>query len=233
MKEPPMKNILCVILIICLPGSAFALPLFDIECAIGARSMSPDGQMGFLVGGEYDLKSDLGFDDEWEPMGRLKVGMPLIIPNVYLVASPMEFKSSSLNSKFSMDQYDLGLYYSVPFLHKLTLKMLNVEFGIDARYMDIEADVSNQSAQEDLTLPMLYLGGQFTPGDRFALEAELWGTSYDDQDVFTAVGRLKVNMFGPLFVAGGYRYDEVNIEEGALSVDANFSGLFVELGLKF
>jgi len=228
-----MKKLLCIMLLFFLPGAANALPLFDIECAIGGRNISPDGSVGFLTGDDYDFKSDLGFDDEWEVLGRLKVGMPLIIPNVYLVASPMEFKGSAPDSTFSMDQYDLGLYYSIPFLHALTLKMLNVEVGLDARFIDIEADVSNHSDKEDLTLPMLYLGCQFTPGDRFALEGELWGTSYDDQDVYTAIARLRVNMVGPLFVAGGYRYDDINIEEGALDVDGNFSGVFAELGVKF
>ncbi|MBC2717276.1 MAG: TIGR04219 family outer membrane beta-barrel protein [Desulfobacteraceae bacterium] len=223
-----MKKLLCVFLLICLPCTAYALPLFDIECAIGGRNISPDGSIG-----SDDFKSDLGFDDEWEVMGRLKVGMPLIIPNVYLVASPMEFKGSSLDSKFTLNQYDLGLYYSIPFLHTLTLKMLNVEVGLDARFMDIEADISNDSDKEDYTLPMLYLGCQFTPGDRFALEGEVWGTSYNKKDVYTLIGRVRVNMVGPLFITGGYRYDDINIREGNLRVKGNFSGLFAELGVKF
>lgn len=223
-----MKKFLCVLLFICLPATAYGLPLFDIECAIGGRNISPDGSVG-----SYDFKSDLGFDDEWEVMGRLKVGMPLIIPNVYLVASPMEFKGSRLDSKLTLNQYDLGVYYSLPFLKTLTLKKLNVEVGVDARFIDIESEISNNSQKEDLTLAMLYLGCQFTPIDRFALEGEFWGTSYDDKDVYTLIGRLRVKMLGPLFVTGGYRYDDIDIKKGSLRVKGNFSGLFAEVGVKF
>lgn len=228
-----MKKLLCVFLFICMPSMAYTLPLFDIECAIGGRNISPDGSVGFLIGDSYDFKEDLGFDNEWDVTGRLKVGMPLIIPNVYAVASPMEFKSSRFNSKFTLNQYDLGLYYSIPFLNTLTLKSLNVEVGLDARFMDAEFDISKKSAQEDFILPMLYLGCQFTPIDRFAVEGEFWGTSYGGNDVYTLVGRLKVKVLGPLFVAGGYRYDDFNIKEGNLKVDGNFSGMFAEVGVKF
>jgi len=39
--------------------------------------------------------------------------------------------------------------------------------------------------------------------------------------------------FGPLYVAAGYRYDNINIDYQDVEVDAEFEGPFAEIGLEF
>ena len=44
---------------------------------------------------------------------------------------------------------------------------------------------------------------------------------------------MKLKAFWPLFVAAGYRYDKVDIDEDGVEVDVDFSGIFAEAGFAF
>lgn len=256
-KSIVMLSLLAVLM---LPVSASALPLIDIEAAVGGWYTSPSGTLAYeprvgFANDFLDIEDDLNYDDEFEVMGRLKVDMPLIIPNIYLMATPMEFEETSrvntpfefggedfqdFKSKFRLDQYDIGLFYSVPLLETATLNKLDVEFGLNARIVDAEASVESTTAltakasvSETIPIPMVYLGVQFRPIERLALEAEGRGISYDGDSVYSFIGRVKYKVFGPLFAAGGWRYDAYDIEEDDLIIDTDLGGPFLETGLSF
>ncbi len=94
-KSIVMMSLLAVLM---LPVSASALPLIDIEAAVGGWYTSPSGTLAYepragIANDFLDIEDDLNFDDEFALMGRLKVDMPLIIPNIYLMATPMDLTS--------------------------------------------------------------------------------------------------------------------------------------------
>ena len=60
---------------------------------------------------------------------------------------------------------------------------------------------------------------------------KLSGFPYDDK--WQPSGRLKIKPFGPVFVAGGYRYDSAKIDYQDIDIDAEFEGPFAEVGLDF
>jgi len=251
-----IRFLLCLLLLLAMPASVMGLPMFGVEGAVGVWRPSPDGKL--KTGSdpeELDLKRDLSLGRETELMGRIKVDMPLMIPNAYVMANPLkmsdrtrrDFKfggidfgdesNDPLSTELKLNQYDFGLFYAVPFLRAATLNRLNVDAGLNFRYIDAEASVSgrNSSASESMSLviPQVYLGAQFQPVERFSFEAEARGITYRDDSSYSLLGRVRANAFGPVFVSGGYRYDEYDIDRGGLVLDFNFSGPFVETGFSF
>lgn len=249
-----------LIALLALPMQLFALPLVDIEAAVGGWRQSPNGYISYETDDRIDLEDVLDYGDETRFMGRLKIGMPFLIPNVYLMASPMEFEETAttddgykfgdidippdvrFESELVLDQYDIGFYYDIPLLETATFNRLNIELGINTRIYDAEATVAQKtvpgiqakdSEKETIVVPMAYLGVCVRPMERFALEGEFRGTSYRDSDLYSLIGRLKVNTIGPFFVTGGYRYETGESHDWDLEFDADFSGPFLEAGVQF
>jgi hypothetical protein len=44
---------------------------------------------------------------------------------------------------------------------------------------------------------------------------------------------MRYQFSGPVFAAGGYRYDKLEIDEDNVIVDAEFSGPLIEVGINF
>jgi outer membrane protein len=250
---------LCVVCLIAAYSDARAV---GIEMAVGGWGQSMGGTLSYSdssIPDVIDLDNDIRFDDETKAFGRVKIDMPLFIPNIYLVAAPMEFEgtgsksttlnfgditfdaAADLNSKLTLNQYDVGFYYGLPFVKTATLDKLNVDVGLNIRIADFEAEITGASGgtsvaeTKSLTLPipMLYVGVQFTPISALAFEAEGRGIAVGDNRLYSLIGRVRYNFAGPVFLAGGYRYDKLEIDEESVDAEIDFQGPFVELGLKF
>ena len=260
-KEKMMKILLlfCSIFIMSLPATAYA---WGLEIAGGAWYQRPTGNISFdktIVEDNLNLESDLNFDDKWEPIGRLIIDMPLFFPNIYLAYTPIKWDaagSKSVNFKFGdkefqadvafdseleINQFDVGLFWSLPFINTATADVLNIDLGLDVKLLDVKAaiDQKNLNLSESvsylLPLPMLYTGIQIKPLKSIALEFEGRGIAYSSSHYISLIGRLKVKpkFFGPVFIAGGYRYDSVKIDYKDLDINTEFSGPFAEAGLAF
>ena len=251
--------LICVLLFVAVFSDAHAA---GVEVAVGGWQQSISGTISYKALSDLDvldLEKDLKFDDETRVCGRIKIDMPLAIPNIYLVGAPMEFEgtgskassfkfgdttynvSADLKSKITVNQYDVALYYGLPFIQTATLGKLNVDVGLNVRIADLKASITGASGGTVVTeseslrlpIPMLYVGLQFTPVKALAFEAEGRGIAVGDNKLYSLVGRVRYNFAGPLFLAGGYRYDKLEIDEEELVADVEFQGPFVELGLKF
>lgn len=249
-----------LIALLSLPMPLSAMPMIDIEAAVGGWRQSPGGYLSYESDDRLDLESLLDYDDESQFFGRLKIGMPFLIPNIYLMAAPMEFEETAFTddfyefgdivitpgfrfqSKLVLDQYDVGFYYDIPLLETATLNRLNIELGLNARIYDAEATVTQktipgidieESEQETILVPMVYLGVCVRPIERLALEGEFRGMSYSDSDLYSLIGRAKVNAIGPFFAAAGYRYEAGESHDWDLEFDVDFAGPFFEAGVEF
>ena len=248
--------IFSLLILMSVPAASHALPGFDLEAAVGVWRQSPSGDLMYVpdvvpgVNDTLDLEDDLGFDDETALTGRLKLEYP-ILPNIYAVAAPMEFEGEGLkafrfgdvsidltdpfDSRLTLNQYDLALYYGLPLLETGTLDKLNIDIGLNARVMDIEIEATqgalSDSKSATLPLPTLYVAVQVRPIDRFHIEAEGRGLTFGNDKVLSFIGRLKVKIFGPVFAGIGYRYDMIDIDEKDIVLDTNFSGVILEGGV--
>lgn len=240
-----------------LPAMAGAV---GIDVAVGGWAQSPEGYVSYkplAIADHLDLEQDARYDDENRLAARVRIDMPAIIPNIYLMATPMEFegngaKSANFNfgdqefkasvpfySKVKLDHYDVGLFYGLPLLKGATLNTLNLDLGIDARLIDFEARVDQptkglaESTSETFVLPMVFAAVQITPVKALAIEAEGRGISYSGNHYYDFIGRLRFNIAGPLFIAGGYRYEDLSIDEKDIRAEVKIKGPFAEAGFSF
>ena len=248
-----LLRLICIMVVL-FPASVYA---FGLDIAVGGWRQSPAGELGYEIQNTndiLDLENDLNYEDETRFFGRVDIDMPLFIPNVYIMATPMEFDgngtktfnfgdasiSGDFYSKLTLDHYDVALYYGIPLLETATFDTLNIDIGLNVRIFDLEATVTETSGTgvtetESVTvpIPMVFVALQFRPIEAIAVEAEGRGISISGNKAYSLIGRLRWNAIGPFFLAGGYRYDKYDIDEEGVIVDADFSGPFAEVGFGF
>lgn len=241
-------------------GGISSVQAIGLEAAVGCWLQNPGGSIAYksaIVNDSIDLDGDSGYDNELRLMARVNIDMPLIIPNVVAMATPMEFSGRGnknldfsfgdisfrggvpFDSKIVLDHYDVGLYYGVPLLETATLNTLRVDFGINVRLLKVEAEVSQNtlgkedSVAETFILPMGYLAVQVTPIEALAFTVEVRGLAYSGNHYYDLIARARYTITGPVFVAAGWRVEDVKISEKDIEAKLDFSGPFAEFGLNF
>jgi outer membrane protein len=250
-------GLFALLFMLSLPATSFG---FGFEFSLGAWYQQPSGTLSFdktTNADDLSLNNDLNYNDKWQPSGRLKIDMPLLIPNLYLMYTPMKWSEPGskdvdfsfggenfqgnvdFDSELKMNHLDVAFYYGIPGIRTATLGALNIDLGLNFRLLDFKAEIKQQAINQKesesylLPIPMLYAGAQIKPLDWIALDLEGRGIYYSNNHWVSLIGRLKIMPFGPLFVAGGYRYDNINIDYQDVDVDADFKGPFAEAGFEF
>jgi outer membrane protein len=228
-----------------------------LEVAVGGWRQDPSGDIGYK-GEKLSVEDELKYDSEDKLFGRAKIDLPLWLPDIYLMATPMKFKedegSKNINFTFGdktfnanipfkssvqIDHYDICLYYGLPFLKTGTFGKLNAELGINVRIIDFEAKIDQattgieESKSLTLPVPMVYAGIQFKPFKFIGIEGEVRGIAFSSNHYYDLIGRLKIKPLGPIFLSGGYRYENVKIDESDVKASLEFKGPFVEAGIEF
>ena len=247
---------LLVLAAVMAPGRSFALlGLVSVEGAVGGFMPTPSGHLQYDGTGSTngDVESLLGFEDEAFVTARLRVELPLVLPNVYLMTTPMEFDgdlagsftfagktfSATDNATLTLNQHDIGLFYGIPFLGVATLGRVGVDWGLNVRLLELDAEftdpASNTTKTEsvDVPVPLLFAAAQLNLIGGFALEAELRGMDVNYARIISAIGRVKYNTLGPFFVAAGYRHEEINVDKDDIKMDITVAGPFAEAGFSF
>lgn len=250
-----------VLVLALTPGAATAA---GIELAVGIWNQTPKGDISYKPISGLDtlsIKDNLKYSDENRVFGRIKIDTPLLFPNIYLMATPMEFSETGskntlfqfgnttfdanvpFTSELRLDHYDVGLSYGVPGLKTATVGILNIDLGIDARIIDFKARITGRNTATGLLvteskavvipLPMLYVGFQVKPVKWIAAEGEARGITYGGNHYYDLIGRVKLKPFGPVFAAAGYRYEKVDIDRDDVKAKASFGGPFGEIGIEF
>jgi outer membrane protein len=243
-----------------VPCNAFAL--FGAEVGVGYWQQSPSGFFSYEEISSLDridLENDLFYEEQNKPFVRVKVELPLILPNLYFMATPMTFEGAGnmsrtdvnyggetfsgtayVESKLKLDHYDLALFYPIPLLKTATADTLNIELGLNIRNLVFEGTLAAPadgitSASDDVSLyvPMLYVGVQVEPIEVLSIEAELRMISYSGNSYYDYLGRLKYSPIPMVYVAGGYRAETIDIDEEDVFADLQFEGPFLEVGVSF
>ncbi len=236
-----------------LSSSAYGL---GIEAAIGIWNQDPRGYISYK-GESLSLDNTLRYDQETRLMARAKIDMPLLIPNIYLMYTPTEFKGTGIrtsnftfgnvtfsgnvkfHSKLKLDHYDIALYYGIPFINTATLGKLNIDLGLNCRILELEASIDqyslglHESKSLTVPIPMGYMGIQIKPLKYLHVEGEIRGIAYQGNAYYDLIGRIKVKIFGPLFFTGGYRYEKLKVDYSDVKSDIEMRGPFAEIGFNF
>ncbi len=252
MKFRKTLYVLAILSFLFLPLSVTAI---GIEAALGLWNIKPQGDLAYK-GDDISLEEDLNLGYDVRIFGRIKADMPLMIPNIYFMFSQVKndgdgsstgdfvfgdsifSKDTPLSSKLEMNEYDLALYYGIPFIKTATLGKLNVDAGLNFKLVDLDVKVSqsgvSESKQYTVPLPMLYLGGQLQIIKGLSLEAEARLIALGSADYFyDLLGRIKYNVLGPAFIAAGYRYEDAQLDRKGLRISSWTGGPFLEVGLSF
>lgn len=255
-----MRGLVFVLSLVSILAASVTSHAIEAEVAVGGWRQSPDGELAYkplTANDTLDLENSFKYDDELRMLGRARLVTPLFLPNIYVMATPMEFDGTGIKgesfkfgdvtfrtdvefySQLTLHHYDIALFYGLPLLKKATFKKFNVDLGLNARIVDFEAEVRqdetglSQSESYTVLIPMVFIATQVRPIERLAIEVEGRGVSYSGNHLYSLIGRLKVKAVGPLFVAGGLRYDALKIDEKDVEVDTTFIGPFMEVGLQF
>jgi outer membrane protein len=235
------RSLFMVGLIVLWAASANTAFAFGIEVAGGGWSASPNGYLAYdtiLPNDKLDLEEDLDYGTELSPFARIKIDMPMLLPNIYVMGTVLKYEETTslpMNFNFGDDTFS----GNVSFKSKLKLNHLDVALFYGIPIVDFEAEIDQpdtglkEKQSYIVPIPTVYLGAQVKPLDWLAVEGEARGIVFSDNWHYSVIGRLKIKPIGPLFVAGGYRYDKIKFDEQDIKVDADFSGPFAEVGVEF
>ncbi len=252
------KLVMVVVATLFLVGTGTAGAM-GIEAAVGGWRQSPSGSLGYDAvddGDILDMEENFRYSEEEGFMGRVVIDMPLVLPNIYLMANTMEFSGTGqmgeafkfgdisfdpgeFDSEISLNHLDVALYYGIPLLETASLGLVDINFGINIRLYDYEVSIhqelSGLDESEDgfLPIPMVFLWVRVSPIDELSFEVEGRGITYNGNDMYSIIGRVKMNILGPIFAAGGYRYDKLSVDESDVEMNIEFSGPFLEAGFSF
>lgn len=158
------------------------------------------------------------------------------------------FGDDVIDSEFFLNLYDAALYFSTPFIETGPTGGIDLDAGIGARVVHIdtdveriplddgivEGDVLEENPDETITYPMIFAALEMQPTDMVSVELEGWGMAISNDQVYSFSGIVKfVPGGGPFMINAGYRADFLNIKKSGLDLDANFTGPFAEVGLRF
>ncbi len=240
-----------IFLIILFSSYGFCL---GIEAALGIWNQDPSGYISYK-GESLSVENDLNYSSENRIMTRLKIDMPLFIPNIYFMYTNMNFKETGektvdftygdvnfrgnvpFNSDVQLDHYDIALYYGIPFIKTATLGRLNIDVGLNCKIVDFKGEITQDSLgyksskSATIPIPMLFLAVQVKPVKYLHLETEGRGIAYGGSSYLDIIGRIRINPFGPVFVTGGYRYEKIKIDYADIDTKIEFKGPFVEIGV--
>ncbi len=251
-----MKKLLAIGVM--LSGSAYALPLFNVEASVGYMNHNLSGTLRYQ-GDTIDLQNTLGLDKTNKPFARAKIELP-IVPNLYLQYMPMTFTgtktrtvtyggktiSGSLDTTLKLDRYDVGLYYNIPVgwvtsVGTLGTLSIDPEIGVNVRVINYEGSITGNVAgnRETVTssstipVPMAYAGlGLNLPF--VSLIGELRYVSYSGSSYYDITGEARVKPIPMVFVGVGYRQENLKIDNVSdIYTDITIKSYFANVGVSF
>ncbi|OGR84249.1 MAG: hypothetical protein A2901_06805 [Elusimicrobia bacterium RIFCSPLOWO2_01_FULL_54_10] len=227
-----------------------------VEAGLGGSQVYPTGNLGYK-GTSLDVKSDLNLGRANTVIGRVRLEVPLIIPNIYIMARPMRFEGTQVRTqsftysdktysaslpyttKLKLDHYDLTLFYGIPVLKTATAGILNIDLGLNVRYLDFKGEIiqpgtgQSESKSQAIPIPMVFAAVQVAPISLIAVEGELKAVGYGNNRYVDAIARVKVKPLPFLFIGGGYGFENIKIDQNDIKADLKLGGPIVELGVQF
>lgn len=228
-------------------GAAFALGPVDLELeAVGWQS-SVSGETR-SSGSTIDLKNDLGLDDQTIGFVRGR-GHLTLLGNLYVGFTPLKYDASStltrtvtyegqtfsgstpVTTNIDLKTYDLGWTFS-----PLNVGILEAEIGANIKFINGTVTLKNstQTAQADFSAPVPMLKAVLRANGPFvSAEVDAMAIAYADNHLYDVTAQVKLNPFPFMYVAGGYRFIDVELTDGDKLASMKIKGPFLGLGVDF
>lgn len=248
--------LLCFAALLCLPLAAQADEMLSLK--VGYQNLTPSGQFASREGLDntvIDLENDFGFDEEAELVAeaalqlgafRLSAGyMPLDYSGTSTLSRNITFNGQTFNASeqatgsLDVDLFDLGLTWYLLNFDDLPVRLqlgpeLSVKvFDGEASVISLTDPTKSESVSGTAPVPTLGLRGRVGLGDMLSLVGRVGYVEYDDNSFLDADGQVEFSPI-PLFgIYAGYRYLDVEVDEGDLFIDATFDGPYGGLLVRF
>lgn len=242
--------------LLCLPLTAQADEMLSLK--VGYQNLKPSGQFASregLVNTVIDLENDFGIDEEAEVVAeaalqlgafRLSAGyMPLKFSGTTSAQRAIDFGGQRFEvtdqavGSLDVDLFDLGMTWYLLNIDDLPVR---VQLGpeLSVKVFDGEASIVSQinpllreSVSGTAPLPTLGVRGRVGLGDILSLAGRVGYVEYNDNSFLDADGQVEFSPI-PLFgIFAGYRYLDVEVDEGDLFVDATFDGPYGGVLVRF
>ena len=233
-----------------LPAStAFALGPVDLELEVVGwqSSISGETRSGGLT---IDLKKDLGLDDKSVVFLRGRAHITFL-GNLYVGITPLKYDASSTLSRaityegktFSastpvttnvdLKTYDLGWTFS-----PLNIGIFEAEIGANIKFIDgtvtVKSATPTQTAQADFSAPVPMLKAVLRASGPFvSAEVDGMAIAYADNHLYDVTAQVKLNPFPFMYVAGGYRFIDLELTDGDKLASMKNKGPFLGIGVDF
>lgn len=249
--------LLPLLVLLSLPSPAQALPGF--EAGIRGTYWFPDlsataqTTTAGLPDTKFDLKDDLGVDDEdflsgeaFLRFGRvhLRVGYTQIgFDGTTTLTQDIEFNGQTFQvSDHVISSLDLKMFDAEVQVDILRPDFVAASFYLGLigkmKYVDGDLELSSTALTEsesfELPIPMVGLAaGAGFLNDFLRFDARLTGMAYSGNHLYEADAFASVVPFPFLRIQGGYRYIDLKADEDDLLADVELSGPYVGVQLSF
>ena len=237
-----MKKLLPALLF----AAAFPLPasadLLGFNAGIDLWAHQPSGSISY-VGGDNDLKNDLGLGDKTDVGFWLSFEHPIpMLPNIKIAyqkvstsgSGTLNAKFGSINastnvdSKLTLDQLDATLYYEI------LDNVVSVDAGLNIKYINGNAKVTDTGASTTVNkdfaapLPMLYASASVAlPFTGLSVGAQGSFIAYSGNHLYDVSASASYESAIGLGGTVGYRRESLRVKNiSSVNIDTTIDGVF-------
>ena len=247
--------LLCFAALFCLPLSAQADEMLSLK--VGYQNLTPSGQFASrdgLVNTVIDLENDFGIDEEAEVIAeaalqlgdfRLSAGyMPLNFNGTSTLARDITFNGRTFTAteqatgSLDVDLYDLGLTWYLINTDDLPVR-LQVGPELSVKVFDGEASIVSQTTglseavSGTAPVPTIGLRARVGLADMLAVIGRVGYVEYNDNSFLDADAQVEFSPLPMIGIFAGYRYLDIEVDEGDLFVNATFDGPYGGVLVRF
>lgn len=242
-----MKKILVLSLLGAIATPAWALGPVDVDVQVGGWGASVSGDV--RDGPQnIDIEDDLDIDEETLTYGRARLHLPFM-GNLYLGYVPLNYNGqntvtrtvtfrdetftvgTNVRSDIELKAYDVGWTATV-----LDLPGADFELGLNVKFIEGEVSLrdNDDTASADFSVPVPQLKAAVSVGGPFFSAAvDGNGIAYGGNHLYDVSGEVRIHPVPLFYIAGGYRYLDLKVEDGDARAQITSSGPYVGLGLDF
>ncbi len=247
--------LLCLAALFCLPLTARADEMLSLK--VGYQNLTPSGQFASrdgLVNTVIDLENDFGIDEEAEVVAeaalqfgsfRLSAGyMPLNFSGSSTLTRDITFNGRTFTAteqatgSMDVDLYDLGLTWYLINTDDLPVR-LQIGPELAVKVLDGEASIVSQTTglseavSGTAPVPTIGLRARVGLADMLALVGRVGYVEYKDNSFLDADAQVEFSPLPMIGIFAGYRYLDIEVDEGDLFVNATFDGPYGGVLVRF
>jgi hypothetical protein len=229
-----------------------------VSLKVGYITLTPEGRFASretaILDTEIDFEDDLDIGDSDEIMAEasLQLGsfrlaasyLPLNFSGTSVLSRQLNFgdqqfdASTTVKGEMDVDLYDLGLTWYVLNFDDLPVRF---QFGpeVAVKVVDGEASIMDKTTgiREEVSgtagAPTIGARARVGLADFLAVIGRVGYSEYSGNSLLDADAQIEISPIPLVGIFGGYRYLDLDVDEGDILIDATFEGPYAGAFLRF